>query len=146
MKINPVVHFEMPYEDKDRMAKFYEKTFGWNMQMLGPEMGNYVVAQTSETDENSMVTTPGTINGGFYKKTPDPRSHAPSVVIAVDDIREAMEKIKANGGTVVGGKDGNGEPDEIPGIGLWASFLDSEGTRVSILQPKSKDYSDHVNN
>ena len=41
--MNPVVHFEMPYENKDRMADFYAKTFGWKLQVLGPEMGDYVM-------------------------------------------------------------------------------------------------------
>jgi predicted enzyme related to lactoylglutathione lyase len=34
--MSPVVHFEMPAEDRRRMASFYEKTFGWKTQMLGP--------------------------------------------------------------------------------------------------------------
>ena len=41
-KIDSVVHFEMPYDDRDRMAKFYQDTFGWQTRMLGEEMGNYV--------------------------------------------------------------------------------------------------------
>jgi predicted enzyme related to lactoylglutathione lyase len=34
-KMNPVVHFEVPAEDKDRMVDFYTKVFGWNFQRLG---------------------------------------------------------------------------------------------------------------
>ena len=49
-KMNPVVHFEMPYDDRERMAKFYQNAFGWQTQMLGEEMGNYVLATTTETD------------------------------------------------------------------------------------------------
>ena len=66
MKKSPVVHFEMPYKDAKRLSDFYSATFGWDMQQTGPEMGNYVVAHTAETDENQMVKTPGTINGGFF--------------------------------------------------------------------------------
>ena len=62
--MNPVVHFEMPYEDKERVAKFYTEAFGWGMQKLGNDMGDYVTASTTETDENRMVKAPGTINGG----------------------------------------------------------------------------------
>ena len=36
--MNPVVHFEMPAEDRKRMAEFYTRAFGWRTQMLGPEM------------------------------------------------------------------------------------------------------------
>jgi predicted enzyme related to lactoylglutathione lyase len=52
MKMNPVVHFEMPYENHDRLVKFYTQAFGWQMQRLGKEMGDYVTAATTETDEN----------------------------------------------------------------------------------------------
>ena len=52
--MNPVVHFEMPAEDRKRMADFYTKVFGWKIQQLGEDMGNYVVATTTESDENGM--------------------------------------------------------------------------------------------
>jgi predicted enzyme related to lactoylglutathione lyase len=131
--MNPVVHFEMPYDDSARMADFYKKAFGWQMNILGAEMGNYVVAWTAETDPATrMVKNSGQINGGFFKKTPD--NTAPSVVIAVKNIEEAMKNVTAAGGKInflEGGK-----PVEIPGIGLYVGFLDSEGNRVSLLQPR----------
>lgn len=138
-KMSPVVHFEMGYNDKDRMVKFYETAFGWKTQQFGPEMGNYVVAQTTDTDEAGMVKTPGNINGGFYAKTDSPASQAPSVVISVDDINQAVEEVKKAGGKILGGMNEKGEhtmePQMIPGVGLWVSFEDTEGNRVSLLQP-----------
>ena len=131
-KMNPVVHFEMPYEDLDRLAKFYTQAFGWRMEKLGKDMGDYVIAATTETDENRMVKKPGAINGGFFPKKPDWPAQYPSVVIAVDDIREAMKKVVAAGGKVLG------EPMEIPGIGQYVSFTDTEGNRVSMLQPRRR--------
>ncbi len=50
--MNPVVHFEIPAENKNRMADFYTKTFGWKMQMLGPDMNDYVLVTTTEPDED----------------------------------------------------------------------------------------------
>lgn len=133
MKMSPVVHFEMPYDDRDRMADFYTKAFGWQPQMLGPEMGEYVVVATSELDEQTKFPQkPGMINGGFFKKTKD--NQLPSIVISVDDIRSAMKDVEAAGGTVVGGQK-PGEPDDIPGVGLYISFVDTEGNRVGMLQP-----------
>lgn len=128
MSKNPVVHFEMPYKDAKRLAEFYKKAFGWQMTELGQEMGRYVTAGTAETDENRMVKTPGTINGGFYDINMPQASPVPSVVISVEDIKAAMENIKVAGGELLS------EPQEIPGVGLWAVFKDSEGNRVSILQ------------
>ena len=128
-KMNPVVHFEIPAEDKKRMSDFYTKVFGWRTQQLGKEMGEYIVVSTTDSDENGRPKTPGTINGGFYQKTDDPVSHHPSVVISVGNIDESIQMIKSNGGKVLS------EPMPIPGVGVFASFLDTEGNRLSILQP-----------
>lgn len=140
MKPNPVVHFEMGYNDKERMCTFYEKAFGWQLQRMGPDMGEYVVAMTGEGDpQTGRPTKPGYINGGFYKKA-GPDSEAPSVVIAVDDIHAAVEAVKAAGGRIMGGMLPDGthtmEPTEIPGVGLWISARDTEDNRFSLLQPK----------
>jgi len=129
-KMDPVVHFEMPYDDRERLMGFYSRAFGWQMQKLGKEMGEYVTAATTETDKNGMVKRPGAINGGFYPKKADWPSQYPSVVIAVEDIKAAMKKVVEAGGKVLG------EPMEIPGIGQYVSFTDTEGNRVSLLQPK----------
>src|SRR6266699_3572488 len=53
--MNPVVHFEIPAEDRNRMAEFYTRVFGWRTQMLGPEMGSYVVVTTTEVDESGRI-------------------------------------------------------------------------------------------
>lgn len=131
--MNSVVHFEMPAEDKNRMVAFYESAFGWEMQQMGPEMGDYVVVKTAETDEKGMLKEPGRINGGFFKKSKE--NQYPSVVIAVEDIRQAMKKVEEAGGKVIGGATKAGEPDDIPGVGLYVAFFDTEGNRVSLLQP-----------
>lgn len=127
-KMNPVVHFEMQAEDRTRMAGFYTKVFGWKTQMLGPEMGDYVLVTTSDVDENGRPKDAGMINGGFYPKREGSAPH-PSVVIAVEDIKESMKDIEKAGGIMLG------EPVEIPGIGLFVSFTDTEKNRVSIIQP-----------
>ena len=126
--MNSVVHFEMPYDNRERMAKFYELAFGWQTQMLGEDMGNYVLATTTETDANGPKN-PGAINGGFFPKKPDWPAQYPSIVIAVDDIKESVKKLTAAGGKVLG------EPMEILGVGQYVSFTDTEGNRVSMLQP-----------
>ena len=92
-------------------------------------MGDYVTATTTETDDKQMAKTPGAINGGFFPKKPDWPVQYPSVVIAVDDIKKAISKVIDAGGKVLG------EPMEISGIGQYVSFTDTEGNRISILQP-----------
>lgn len=126
--MNPVVHFEMPYQEQTRIARFYEQAFGWRSEALGEKMGNYVLATTTETDEGGPKR-PGAINGGFFPKKPDWPAQHPSVVIAVDDVDESMQRVRRAGGTVLG------EPMAIPGVGNYVSFTDTEGNRVSMLQP-----------
>lgn len=130
MKINPVVHFELPAEDRKRMSEFYTKTFGWKANQLGPEMNNYIVMDTGESDKNGP-TKKDYINGGIYEKKGDMPAQYPSVVIAVDDIQAHMKKVKAAGGKILGDK-----PWDIPGVGAYISFIDTEGNRISMLQPK----------
>ncbi|VVB58641.1 Uncharacterised protein [Candidatus Anstonella stagnisolia] len=132
MKTNPVVHFEMSAEDRGRMRKFYEGAFGWKTHQLGKDMGMYVLVTTTDTDEKQMVTKPGTINGGFYQRMKGPESNAPSVVIEVEDIRESMRKVEKAGGKIIG------KPMEIPGVGTYVSFFDTEGNRASMMQPNRK--------
>ena len=133
--MNPVVHFEMPAEDRKRMADFYTKAFGWKTEQLGEDMGNYVLATTTDTDEKGYPKKPGTINGGFFQKTDDKPSQYPSVVIAVPDVKDHMKIIETLGGKVLG------EPWDIPGVGLYVSFLDTEGNRVGMIQPAPREQS-----
>lgn len=129
--MNPVVHFEMPAGDRKRMVDFYTKAFGWQTKQMGADMGDYVVVTTTEVDEKTMrPKQPGAINGGFYTKSDDPMSQYPSIVVAVDDLDESMKKVKEAGGKI------HGEPYDIPGVGKYVSIIDTEGNRISILQPK----------
>jgi uncharacterized protein len=127
-KMKPVVHFEMPAEDRKRMAEFYSNVFGWQTRMLGPDMGDYVLATTTDSDEKGPKH-PGAINGGFFPKSDDKSAQCPSVVIGVEDIKGYMKKVEEAGGQVLG------DPWDIPGVGFYVSFIDTEGNRVSMIQP-----------
>jgi len=79
--MNPVIHFEMPAENSERVAKFYSDVFGWQTQLLGPEMSSYVLATTTESDHKGPKK-PGTINGGFLKISTDkPGSISPWIYL-----------------------------------------------------------------
>ena len=125
--MDPVIHFEMPANDPDRVRKFYESAFGWQTTPLGPETGDFVLAFTSQTNEKTrMPKKRGAINGGFYRKTaPDQQVR---LTILVEDIQEAMKKVESAGGPLVG------EVQEMPGVGLFASFLDTEGNLLTLKQ------------
>lgn len=131
--MNPVIHFEMPYEDGKRVARFYEQVFGWRIDQLGKEMNNYILATTAKAHDTRDAAMKdlarGAIDGGFFEKKPDWPAQYPSVVIGTQDIKATMDLITKNGGEVLG------EPMDIPGTGMYVSFFDTEGNRVGILQP-----------
>lgn len=127
-----VVHFEMPYKDRERAARFYAAAFGWTHQFLGPEMGDYLLVSTAPAGARPQVPPEaalGSINGGLYPFKADFPMQHPSVVIAVDNIRAAMQRVTTAGGTVLG------EPMTIPGVGEYVVFRDTEGNHNSMLHP-----------
>ena len=128
-KMNPEVHFEFPMDKPRRISKFYKKAFGWNIIDMGKQHGHYLMVQTGETDKEGMIKENGMINGGFFHRHKKLPVQTPSVVIAVFDIEEAIRKIKKAGGKMLS------KPEEIPGIGTSATFKDTEGNRISILDP-----------
>jgi hypothetical protein len=129
IRMNPVVHFEMPAKDTKRTAAFYSGVFGWNMIQMDEKMGNYLLAHTTETSPDGMVKIPGNINGGFFPIS-EKSGNLPSVVISVENLEEHKKKVIAAGGQIVG------EQMDIPGVGLFTSFMDTEGNKVGMLQPK----------
>ena len=131
MKMNPVIHFEMPAEDRKRIADFYTKAFGWKTELLGEDMGNYVLATTTESDKNGPKK-PGAINGGFFPNSKDNPSKHPSVVISVENLDEHIKIVEKAGGKVLG------TPMDIPGVGRFVSFTDTEGNMASMMQMHGK--------
>ena len=125
--MDPVVHFELPCSDRERVARFYREAFAWKLDALGPEMGNYMVVTTANEDARPDGVR-GAINGGIFTRTAEMPEMHPSVVVGVRDIQAAMKAVRDAGGEIMG------EPMEIPGVGQYVSFLDTERNRLSMLQ------------
>jgi predicted enzyme related to lactoylglutathione lyase len=122
---NRVVHFEIEATDQNRARAFYSQAFGWQMEQLGDDMGNYVVVTTGDPKE------PGGINGGIYVPPTGARKelNAFSCVVGVDNIDESMQSVKSAGGELLGDK------MDIPGIGTFVRCRDTEGNIFTMLQP-----------
>jgi uncharacterized protein len=118
-----VVHFEIPFEDRERGSAFYADAFGWQLNSL-PEMG-YVLATTGPSDQGPP-SEPGFINGGMLERGAP--VGGPVLVIDVEDIDAALEKIEKLGGTTVSTKQAVGE------MGFSAYFNDSEGNLMGLWQ------------
>ncbi len=121
--MNKVIHFEIPFDNKERAIKFYQTVFGWQLQDM-PEM-QYVMATTTETGEQGPKM-PGAINGGLTQKSAG--TPAPVVVLEVENVEEHLKKIQDNGGKVV-------VPTQtVMGMGLFAKVVDTEGNVIGVWQ------------
>ena len=123
-----VVHFEIPTDDVARAKEFYGSIFGWQLQdMQGEAMGGYTLALTTPVDQATQVPTdPGAINGGLMKRSAD--LSTPVITIEVDAIDDALKQVESAGGTVVSPR------AEIPGLGAYAYFKDTEGNVLGLWE------------
>ncbi len=128
-KMDSVVHFEIPFDDLERAKKFYSELFSWEMQDM-PEM-NYTIVRTAETDKNRMITQPGKINGGMYKRQKPGES--PVLVVDVKNIDQSIKRAAAKGSKIISGKKPVGD------MGFYAQITDSEGNTIGLWQTVKKE-------
>ena len=126
--MNSVVHFEIPFVDKQRAQKFYTSLFGWTVQEI-PEM-DYSMVQTTEGDAQGRPKNPGAINGGLFQRTPE--AQAPVLVIDVPSIDAHLKKIGAAGGKVAMPKTSIGDMD------FYARVTDTEGNVIGLWENVKK--------
>jgi predicted enzyme related to lactoylglutathione lyase len=124
LHMDRVVHFEIPADDIARAKEFYGSTFGWELN--DAEGMDYTVVRTSPVDERQMPTEPGAINGGMMQRTAETPN--PVITINVDSIDDALKRVDAGGGTSVRPR------TEIPGMGAFAYFKDTEGNVVGLWE------------
>ena len=119
-----VVHFEVPYDNAERAQSFYADVFGWRIQPM-PEM-QYTIVSTGPATDEGMPAEPGYIGGGMGQR--GELLSKPVITIAVDDVNDALDRIRANGGSAIG------EPIQVGEMGIAAYFEDSEGNRMGLWQ------------
>lgn len=122
--MNKVVHFEIPFDDKQRAMRFYGDMFGWKLVDM-PQM-NYVLASSVEVDEQQMPKEPGAINGGLFQR-PEDAPH-PTIYVAVESVDGTIRKVEAAGGKVVTPR------TPIPGMGAYARIADTEGNVIGLFE------------
>jgi uncharacterized protein len=128
--MDKVVHFEISADDVERAKKFYSDTFGWGMMPI-PDM-NYTILRTAPTDDQNMITEPGAINGGMYQRD-EQSAKSPVIVINVDSVDEAVEKVEAAGGKVFRSK------VQVGNMGLYAQVIDTENNIIGVWESIKKE-------
>jgi len=109
-------HFEIPVDNPDRAEKFYADVFGWTFQRYEGAPSYYGLANTGESN-------PG-INGALFQRGDD---GVVTLTMDVASIEDAIHDVEAKGGSVVQAK------TPIPGMGFFATCLDSEGNKFGLF-------------
>ncbi len=116
--MSAIVHFELAYEDRDRIKSFYDKAFDWKYE-TDPTF-NYDLVYTKEDPEGFGI------NGGLQGEN----EFHQKVILTIDvtDIETILTKIQENGGTIL-------TPImDMPTIGKILYFKDPEGNVMSAME------------
>ncbi len=123
--MSKIIHVEIPSTDFDKSKAFYEKVFGWKVE-LTPEM-NYALWSPTENKED--------IGGGFTKtdKPCDCSEGCIAIYIGVANIDDTVKDIEAAGGTIAAPKTPIGD------FGFFAVFKDTAGGTVALYESVPKE-------
>jgi hypothetical protein len=102
----PIVFFDIAGPDAAKLKSFYAGIFGWSI------------------DANNAIKT-GALDGTLRQDPPEK-----IIYIGVADIGAALEKIKAEGGTVAMPR------TVIPNVVTFALFTDPAGNRMGLVETK----------
>jgi predicted enzyme related to lactoylglutathione lyase len=116
---HPIVHFEIPAEDLERLKQFYSELLGWKFE-TAPGMPNYMMVTTAEKGEGMGI------NGGLMKKMM-PQQTVINYAL-VESVAEYSDKVKQLGGQVVVSK------TAVPKMGYFAVCLDPEGNPIGLWE------------
>jgi uncharacterized protein len=113
-----VTHFAIPSDDPERAQKFYSEVFGWKFDKWDGPI-EYWMIKTGEDNEIG-------INGGLARRMPG--QIGMTNTIEVPSLDDYTSKIVAKGGQILI------PMMPIPGIGYFATCMDTEGNIFGIIQ------------
>jgi uncharacterized protein len=113
---NTITHIEIPAPDLTKAIDFYSTVFDWEIQIIKP--GSYAYFIVGKTN-----------SGGGLDASLKPAGErcGPQITIDVDDIGEALQKIKEKGGVITLPKTGI-----EGGHGFYACFQDTNKNHLQI--------------
>jgi predicted enzyme related to lactoylglutathione lyase len=110
-----ITHVEIPADDVERAKRFYTAVAGW-------EFGE------AEGFPGYFMFRTGDASGGGLGKRGEAVGTVIRDYITVDDVDEASQTAVRLGGKIVS------PPAEVPGMGRWATVLDSEGNEIGLWE------------
>jgi predicted enzyme related to lactoylglutathione lyase len=130
MESNKVTWFNIPTDNLEKSAKFYNSAFGWKIEPLTKEDNDDFSFHTmvnSESDKNYLSNEKGTINGCLVKRKIG--LTMPCVMIEVDNLDDAIKRITEAGGEIVTEKILMKSTN-----GIFVLAKDPEGNFIDIFQ------------
>lgn len=119
-----VQHFEIAADDVQRAQEFYQKVFGWTMQMMNNPVRpdeDYWIFETKDDEGNQGLS------GGMMRRQ-SPQQTVTNY-ITVSSIEEYSSKIQQSGGQVIIPK------TKLPDMGFIAICLDSKNNMFGLFEP-----------
>jgi predicted enzyme related to lactoylglutathione lyase len=131
--MNRVVHFEIHAQDPGKLADFYRKVFGWELNKWENPGDEYWLVTTGPAIEEGKIAGPAGINGGLLKRHGEsPKGGEPvnSFVCTLDvvNVDETLTAVKAAGGSVASPK------TAMPGLAWLAYCKDPDGNIFGVYQ------------
>lgn len=125
-----IAYFDIPADNVDRAKHFYQTLLGWKIAPTKAPLDPIKVAATQYQDILTGPAQEGTMNmGGLYKRQ---MTETIKNYIQVEDIDKVLAKVEKLGGKIVMPK------EDIPGVGLVAIILDTEGNGIGLWKPIKK--------
>ncbi len=121
---NPIGWVEIAATDLERAKTFYEKVFGLNFQFI--EMPGQKMYAFGACEPDAA----GSAGALVQADDNTPSVDGTMVYFSCEDLLVELDRVKEGGGKVAVPKTDIGE------FGFFAQFIDTEGNRVGLHQPK----------
>ena len=109
-----ICYIEMPSKDIARSASFYKNVFDWNIRTRGD-------------GATAFDDTIGEVSGAFVLNRKPMAEVGLLVYIMVENIQDTIEKLVANGGTLI-------QPVGMDAPEITARFTDPAGNVIGLYQ------------
>lgn len=113
---NTITHIEIPAPDLTKAIAFYTTVLNWKIELIAEN--SYAFFFIGDTN------TGGGLDASLQ---PAPEKCGPQIVIDVESIEQALDRIKAEGGSVTLEKTGI-----EGGHGFYAAFQDPNGNHLQL--------------
>ena len=114
---------ELYASDWEAVFAFYAALFGWKKDQA-IDMGGMGTYQLFATENGPAI-------GGMFNKPPQVPANFWLYYFNVDSIDAAVDRVKANGGTVLNG------PMEVPGGAFIVQCMDPQGAAFALTGPRT---------